>query len=264
MCFPRRTARPWAGKLVVPGGGELRPAGTRKGPHPGCAPGPGQRLFHRGHRRRPGRHAKPLLDAIKAGQIRGAVGVVGCNNPKITQDYGHVNLTKGLIAADILVLDTGCTAVANAKAGFKVPEAAESGRAGPESCVQGLRHSAGPAYGLLRGQHPHHQPLPRPWPMPWGWTWTSCRWPRPRRSGIRRRPRPSPVTRWPAASSRFWGWRPRSWGAPAVTDLLLNGLEAHLGAKFRGGAGPGQGRGPDHPPRGGEKTGPGTGCPDSP
>lgn len=63
------------------------------------------------------------LDAFKAGKIRGAAGIVGCNNPKITQDYGHVTLTRRLIENDILVVDTGCAAVANAKAGFKVAEA---------------------------------------------------------------------------------------------------------------------------------------------
>ena len=68
---------------------------------------------------------EPLLDAIKAGKIRGAVGIVGCNNPKIKHDYGHVNLTKRLIENDVLVVDTGCVSVANAKAGFKVPEAIE-------------------------------------------------------------------------------------------------------------------------------------------
>lgn len=67
----------------------------------------------------------PLIDAIKAGKIRGAVGVVGCNNPKIRQDFGHVTLTRRLIENDILVLDTGCAAVANSKAGLKTPKAKE-------------------------------------------------------------------------------------------------------------------------------------------
>ena len=71
----------------------------------------------------------PLIDAIKAGKIRGAVGIVGCNNPKIKHDYGHVILTRRLIENDILVVDTGCVSVANAKAGFKLPAAAEM--AGP-------------------------------------------------------------------------------------------------------------------------------------
>ena len=73
--------------------------------------------------------ADPLIDAIKAGKIRGAVGVVGCNNPKIKHDHGHVTLIRKLIENDILVVDTGCVSVASAKAGFKVPAAIEM--AGP-------------------------------------------------------------------------------------------------------------------------------------
>jgi len=72
---------------------------------------------------------KPLIDAIVAGKIRGAVGVVGCNNPKIRQDFGHVTLTRHLIANDVLVLDTGCAAIAHAKAGLKMPGSAKE--AGP-------------------------------------------------------------------------------------------------------------------------------------
>jgi carbon-monoxide dehydrogenase catalytic subunit len=68
---------------------------------------------------------EPLLDALKAGQIRGAVGIVGCNNPKIKHDLGHTELTKRLIENDILVVVTGCAAVADGKAGLMTPEAAE-------------------------------------------------------------------------------------------------------------------------------------------
>ncbi len=67
---------------------------------------------------------KPLLEAIKDGKIKGACGVVGCNNPKIKQDYGHVALTKKLIKNDVLVVLTGCAAIACGKAGLMVPEAA--------------------------------------------------------------------------------------------------------------------------------------------
>jgi carbon-monoxide dehydrogenase catalytic subunit len=67
----------------------------------------------------------PLLDAIKSGAIRGIVGVVGCNNPKIRQDYGHLELVKELIRNDVLVVNTGCNAIACAKAGLLLPEAAE-------------------------------------------------------------------------------------------------------------------------------------------
>ena len=72
---------------------------------------------------------KPLIDAIAAGKIRGAVGIVGCNNPRIKQDYGHVTLTERLIANDILVVDTGCASVATGRAGFKQAKALE--KAGP-------------------------------------------------------------------------------------------------------------------------------------
>ena len=70
-----------------------------------------------------------IIDAIKSGAIRGVAGIVGCNNPKVKQDYGHVALTKRLIAEDVLVLETGCAAVASGKAGLLVPEAADM--AGP-------------------------------------------------------------------------------------------------------------------------------------
>ena len=68
---------------------------------------------------------EPLVNAIKDGSIRGAVGVVGCNNPKIKHDYGHITLTRRLIENDILVVVTGCAAVANAKAAHMVPQAAD-------------------------------------------------------------------------------------------------------------------------------------------
>ena len=60
----------------------------------------------------------PLIDAIKAGKIRGAVAIVGCNNPKFKQDYCNVNLAKELIKKDILVLVTGCVTSATGKAGL--------------------------------------------------------------------------------------------------------------------------------------------------
>ncbi len=68
---------------------------------------------------------QPLIDAIVAGKIRGAAGVVGCNNPKIPHDYGHVEQVKELIKNNILVVTTGCNAIATAKAGLMLPEAAE-------------------------------------------------------------------------------------------------------------------------------------------
>ena len=68
---------------------------------------------------------KPLVDVIASGKIRGAAGIVGCNNPKIKQDYGHIQLAKELIKNDILVVETGCAAIASGKEGLLLPEAAE-------------------------------------------------------------------------------------------------------------------------------------------
>jgi carbon-monoxide dehydrogenase catalytic subunit len=72
---------------------------------------------------------EPFLDAVKAGKIRGCVGIVGCNNPKVQQDSANVGLAKALIAKDILVLATGCVTTAAGKAGLLVPAAIDM--AGP-------------------------------------------------------------------------------------------------------------------------------------
>lgn len=79
---------------------------------------------------------RPLNDAIIAGRIRGVAGVVGCTNPNILHDYGHVTMVKELIKNDVLVVQTGCSATACAKAGLLTPEAARqhAGRGLAEVC----------------------------------------------------------------------------------------------------------------------------------
>jgi carbon-monoxide dehydrogenase catalytic subunit len=67
---------------------------------------------------------RPLNNAIIEGRIRGLAGVVGCNNPNICQDYAHLEMTKELIKHDVLVVQTGCAAIACAKAGLLAPEGA--------------------------------------------------------------------------------------------------------------------------------------------
>jgi carbon-monoxide dehydrogenase catalytic subunit len=66
----------------------------------------------------------PLNDNIINGRIRGVAGVVGCTNPRVKQDWVHVELVKELIKNDVLVLQTGCSQIALAKAGMCTPEAA--------------------------------------------------------------------------------------------------------------------------------------------
>lgn len=61
---------------------------------------------------------QPLIDLIVNGTIKGVAGIVGCNNVKVQQDRFHRSLTTELIKRDILVIGTGCWAVAAAKAGL--------------------------------------------------------------------------------------------------------------------------------------------------
>ena len=67
---------------------------------------------------------RPLNDNIINGRIRGVAGVVGCNNPRTPHDAANLAMVKELIKNNVLVLQTGCMAMASAKAGLMVPEAA--------------------------------------------------------------------------------------------------------------------------------------------
>jgi carbon-monoxide dehydrogenase catalytic subunit len=174
---------------------------------------------------------KPLVDAIASGAIRGAVAVVGCNNPKIPQDYGHVELTRQLIEHDVLVIVTGCAAVANGKAGQMLPESAAL--AGPGlrpvcealgippvlhmgSCVDNSRVL------VLAGALANHlgvdiDQLPLAGAAP--------EWYSEKAVAIGAYVVASGVT-------TVLGVQPPIFGSPHVVDLLANGLEGVVGAKF--------------------------------
>jgi len=78
---------------------------------------------------------RPLNHAIMDGRVRGVAGVVGCNNVKMTHDKGHLDMVRELIRNDVLVVQTGCSAIACAKAGLMRPEAvALAGRGLREVC----------------------------------------------------------------------------------------------------------------------------------
>ena len=68
---------------------------------------------------------KPLIDCIKSGVLRGAVAIVGCNNPKVRPDYSHIEIMKELIKNDIIIVASGCSAQAAAKAGLLSKDAKE-------------------------------------------------------------------------------------------------------------------------------------------
>ena len=75
---------------------------------------------------------KPLVDVVKSGVLRGAVAMVGCNNPKVRPDTAHIELMKKLIKNDIILIVSGCSAQAAAKAGLM-------DKAAKELCGEGLK-----------------------------------------------------------------------------------------------------------------------------
>jgi carbon-monoxide dehydrogenase catalytic subunit len=66
---------------------------------------------------------RPAVDAIRAGVLRGAVGIVGCNNPRVRPDYSHFEIMKELLKNDVLLVATGCAAQVATKAGLLDKEA---------------------------------------------------------------------------------------------------------------------------------------------
>ena len=76
---------------------------------------------------------KPLLECVTSGVLRGAVAMVGCNNPKVRPDSAHIGLMKKMLENDIIVITTGCAAQAAAKAGLMDPEKAK------DYCGAGLK-----------------------------------------------------------------------------------------------------------------------------
>ena len=76
---------------------------------------------------------KPLIECVHSGVLRGAVAMVGCNNPKVRPDTAHIELMKKLLENDILIVVSGCSAQAAAKAGLMDPVNAK------EYCGAGLK-----------------------------------------------------------------------------------------------------------------------------
>ncbi len=88
---------------------------------------------------------KPLVDNIVAGNVFGAAGIVGCNNPRFPQDSVIVPLAKELLKNNVLIVVTGCVAHALGKAGLMCPEGAEK-YAGPG--LLAVLRAVGEAAGL--------------------------------------------------------------------------------------------------------------------
>jgi len=76
---------------------------------------------------------KPLIECVHSGVLRGAVAMVGCNNPKVRPDTAHIELMKKMLENDIILIVSGCSAQAAAKAGLMDPEKAK------DYCGAGLK-----------------------------------------------------------------------------------------------------------------------------
>ena len=66
---------------------------------------------------------RPLNDAVMSGRIRGIAAIVGCNNPRSQHDFLHTYISKELLKQDVLIVETGCGAIASAKLGMMLGEA---------------------------------------------------------------------------------------------------------------------------------------------
>lgn len=87
----------------------------------------------------------PVVNAIAAGDILGAVGVVGCPNPKLRHTQMTERMVAELLRNDVLVVTTGCTNHILAQAGFLTSEATEK-HAGKR--LRGVLSALGKAAGL--------------------------------------------------------------------------------------------------------------------
>lgn len=63
-----------------------------------------------------------LNNAIAEGRIRGIVGLVGCDNPRVQATGVHTCLAKELVKDDVLIFTTECGAAACAVSGLLDPE----------------------------------------------------------------------------------------------------------------------------------------------
>jgi carbon-monoxide dehydrogenase catalytic subunit len=68
---------------------------------------------------------KPVIDNIVAGNIYGAVAFAGCPNPKVRASEMTETMAKELLAKNVLIVTTGCTAHILAQAGMMSPDATE-------------------------------------------------------------------------------------------------------------------------------------------
>jgi carbon-monoxide dehydrogenase catalytic subunit len=76
---------------------------------------------------------RPVIDNIKAGNIRGVCLFAGCNNVKVPQDRNFTVMARKLLKENVLLVATGCGAGALMRHGFMDPANVD------ELCGDGLK-----------------------------------------------------------------------------------------------------------------------------
>ncbi len=61
---------------------------------------------------------KPVLEALKSGEILGIVNLVGCNNPRVVYERAVLDVAETLIKNNVLVLTNGCASFPLLKMGL--------------------------------------------------------------------------------------------------------------------------------------------------
>ncbi len=95
----------------------------------------------------------PVIDAIKNGDVFGAVGMVGCPNPKLRYTSMAERMARSLLNKNVLIVTTGCVTHILAQAGFLNSDATEKYCGGK---LKGALSALGKAMGF-------GAPLPPVW-----------------------------------------------------------------------------------------------------
>ena len=97
----------------------------------------------------------PLVDCVKSGVLRGAVAMVGCNNPKVRPDAAHIELMK---KTDCKRYHSGSFRMfrsGSCKSWSDGQESKRSVRCWSETCMRTGGYSSCTAHGILCGYQPY-------------------------------------------------------------------------------------------------------------
>lgn len=79
---------------------------------------------------------KPIVEALKSGEILGIVNIVGCNNPRVIYEKATVDVAETLLKNNVLVFTNGCASFPLLKLGFCNTDALQKTGEGLRSFLQ--------------------------------------------------------------------------------------------------------------------------------